>query len=429
MGAKASMSEGDSSPRRLVLSIVGAEFLVSGGEGGRVADVVANFVGEGYPRVTGLLGTSRGEEVFWPIKYVRDLAAGTILVEPPRDYQPARFERRPGELLLKRDVIGRKLIFIAKDNHPMLVKAADLEISPNPSGTGGFIVSGVIPASPHFLGRLFSRGRPRGRLDFADVEIFKSHVPSSLLKIRYRKLAKIHPSELADLVESASEEEAEEILDAVSEDKELEADVFEELKEKRQLELIARMSDQEVARLLTEMEPDDAVDLFQEIPYERRNDILALINPRRRSILVKLLGFNPESAGGLMSPEYVCVPEEATVADVLRAVARAESLPPSLASTVFVLDKGHRVVGAVPVARVIGLERSVAVKDVMDTNPPTVAASADFTEVVTTMSDYNLTALAVVDERGTLIGVITVDDVLERLVPENWRRRLEGTPA
>src|ERR1700681_952596 len=145
-------------------------------------------------------------------------------------------------------------------------------------------------------------------LDWADMEPFVGHVPSARLRFSHRKLANLHPAEIADLVEAASHDEGEEIIEAVGQDRELEADVFEELDEHHQLEFIRERPDSDVAAVIARMAPDDAADLIVEIDQERRGRILALLSPAQRHQIEALLGYNPSTAGGLMRPELIGMP-------------------------------------------------------------------------------------------------------------------------
>ena len=128
-------------------------------------------------------------------------------------------------------------------------------------------------------------------------------MPTARLRFSFRKLANLHPAEIADLVEAASHEEGEEIIKAVGQDRELEADVFEELDEHHQLEFIRERPDEQVAAVIARMATDDAADLIAEIDQDRRARILALLPPAQQRQIEALLGYNPSTAGGLMSPE------------------------------------------------------------------------------------------------------------------------------
>jgi Mg/Co/Ni transporter MgtE len=157
-------------------------------------------------------------------------------------------------------------------------------------------------------------------VDFASIEPFVSHVPSARLRIPYRKLAKLHPAQIADLVEQASHEEGEEIIEAVGLNRELEADVFEELDTEHQLEFLESRSDADAARLLSRMEPDNAADLITEIDQEHRLPILELLPHEQQAKVRQLLSYNADTAGGLMNPDFVSIPPTATVADALEAI-------------------------------------------------------------------------------------------------------------
>ncbi len=154
----------------------------------------------------------------------------------------------------------------------------------------------------------------------------------------YRKLSKLHPAQIADLVEQASHEEGEEIIEAVGADRELEADVFEELDTTHQLEFLESRSDADAARLLARMEPDNAADLISEIDQDRRLPILERLPDIQKTKVRQLLSYSADTAGGLMNPDFVSVPATATVADALEAI-RTSRVPAEALHAVFVLDE------------------------------------------------------------------------------------------
>ena len=147
-------------------------------------------------------------------------------------------------------------------------------------------------------------------------------MPTARLRIPYRKLARLRPAQIADLVEAASHEEGEEIIKAVGLDRELEADVFEELDTEHQREFLRTRSDEEAARLLATMAPDDAADLIVDLDQERRLPVLEALPDRQQAKVRALLSYNPETAGGLMSPDFLALPERHVVSDALEAIAR-----------------------------------------------------------------------------------------------------------
>jgi Mg/Co/Ni transporter MgtE len=247
-------------------------------------------------------------------------------------------------------------------------------------------------------------------------------VPSARLRFSHRKLANLHPAEIADLVEAASHEEGEELIEAVGQDRELEADVFEELDEHHQLEFIRERPDAQVAAVVARMAPDDAVDLIAEIDQERRAHILALLPPAGRRRIETLLGYNPSTAGGLMSPELIALDEDSSAADALARV-RVSDIGPQMLTTVYVLDASGALTGSAAIVGLLRCDPAARLADVAEREPESVHTDADLPEVARTMTDYNLVMLPVVDEEQRVVGVITVDDVLELTLPAGWRRR------
>jgi Mg/Co/Ni transporter MgtE len=223
-------------------------------------------------------------------------------------------------------------------------------------------------------------------------------------------------------VEAASHAEGEEILEALGHDKELEADIFEELDDEHQLEFLRERSDNEVAALLARMEPDDAADLLMSLDQDRRLPVLNLLPPGKQRKIRGLLGHNPQTAGGLMNPDFVAVAEHSTVEQVLETIRRSE-LPAEQLHTVLVLDQDGKLAGGVPVAALIRADPHEALAGLVDETGPAVSAEADVPEIARVMTDFNLMSLPVLDAEGRPIGVLAVDDILELLLPEEWRWR------
>src|ERR1700680_2972249 len=169
------------------------------------------------------------------------------------------------------------------------------------------------------------------------MEPFVGHVPSARLRLSHRKLANLHPAEIADLVEAASHDEGKEIIEAVGQDRELEADVFEGIDEHHQLEFIRERPDAQVAAVIARMDPDDAADLIVEIDQDRRGRVLALLPPAKRRRIETLLGYNPSTAGGLMSPDFISLAPADTVTRAIERV-RSSDLAPGTLTTVYLLD-------------------------------------------------------------------------------------------
>jgi CBS domain-containing protein len=389
---------------------------------GRVEDLIVRLADGGYPPVTGVKARIGGRELFVPVDRIAALEPGAVGLAGEK-LSLGRFERRVGEVLLGQDVLGRKLVNVEADP-PRLMTAHEIELS---CIEGWWRVVGVDHSTRARLRRMLPR-RMRGMigdrpfLDWTDMEPFVGHVPSARLRFSHRKLANLHPAEIADLVEAASHEEGEELIEAVGQDRELEADVFEELDEHHQLEFIRERPDAQVAAVVARMAADDAADLIVEIDQERRGRVLALLPAAQRRQIEALLGYNPSTAGGLMSPDFIQLGETDPVARAIERV-RTSDLAPGTLSTVYLRDAEGRLSGSVPVVTLLRAAPESVLHEVAEHEPESVGTDADLPEVARTMTDYNLVMLAVVDDDERMVGAITVDDVLERTLPSGWRRR------
>jgi CBS domain-containing protein len=334
-----------------------------------------------------------------------------------------RFERRVGEVLLGQDVLGRTLVDVEADP-PVLVTAHEIELV---CIDGWWRVVGVDHTARARLrrrlpGPLKGLLADQAFLDWTALEPFVGHVPSARLRFSHRKLANLHPAEIADLVEAASHEEGEEIIKAVGQDRELEADVFEELDEHHQLEFIRERPDEQVAAVIARMAADDAADLIVEIDQDRRARILALLPPTQQHQIEKLLGYNPSTAGGLMSPDCIVLAEAQPVSAALERVRSSEIAPTTL-TTVYLRDDAGSLSGSAAVVTLLRSDPHTPLSEIAEQEPESVRTDADLPEVARTMTDYNLVMLPVVDEDERIVGVVTVDDVLELTLPAGWRRR------
>ncbi len=386
---------------------------------GRVQDLVARLGDDPHPPIVGAVIRIEGRDLFVPVRKVGGLAEGRVTFEGRR-VDLRRFERRPGELLLAEDLLARHLINLVRGR---LIIANEIEIA---EVDGRWEVVGVDPSPRSFLRRLLGRSstdaaRSESIVDFASIEPFVSHVPTARLRIPYRKLARLHPAQIADLVEQASHEEGEEIIEAVGLDRELEADVFEELDTPHQLEFLEGRSDAEAARLLARMEPDNAADLITEVDQERRLPILEKLPPEQQSKVRRLLSYNADTAGGLMNTDFVSVPATATVAVALEAV-RDSTAPAASVQAVFVVDESGQPLGAAAMAALVRARPDELALAAARSPLAHVHAHWDVLRVARKMSDFNLTVLPVLDdEHQRMVGVVTVDDLLEELLPQGWR--------
>ena len=408
-------------PRVLHLSLIlGGEVAGrAGGRLGRVDDLVVRLGDGGYPPVTGVLATIAGREVFLAGDVVERLEHHHVALTTDRlDLRP--YARRPQEVLLRKDVLDRQLIDV---DGARLRRANDIELA---RVDGWWRVVGVDVGPRGIVRRLVPRRfadriREDPILDWSDVEPFTGHVPTVRLRAPHPKLVRLHPAELADLVEAAGSSEGEEILAAVHDDPELEADLFEELDASRAREFLEHRDDVEVAAILSRMESDDAVDALLELDQDRRAAIIELLSATQRRRIETLLGYEPATAGGLMSPDFVCVYGQATAQEALDRLRQSRAAPETL-EVIFVMGTSRRVSGAIPLADLVRADPDEVLGEIAPL-PRVVQLDAELEEVARLMTDYDLTVIGVVDSEQRMQGVVTVDDVLELVLPRGWRRR------
>jgi CBS domain-containing protein len=398
-----------------------------GGESiGRLSDVIVRLRGADNPLVTGLVATVGGRQVYVPIEQVASFEGDSVkLTSAKLDLRA--FERRGGEVLLRADVLGHRLIDVESAH---LIKAGDLELEHR---DGEWVVAGV---DTHRQSRRLFGGRRRPPAEAADnsfrewakFEPLIGHSSSALLRGPFARIRRLKPAQIADLIEDASKDEETEILGQVHADPELEADVFEELDEDLATRLLGARTDSEIAEVLSRMRADDAADAIAELPQRRRQPVLDLLPPGQRTKVLTLMGFNPTSAGGLMGVDFLAVSADAEVSEALDAVARSTSLQPEALTSVHALDERGRLCGVARLVSLVQSDPATRLKDIYDDDPVRIGADTDVVDVAVLMSDYNLITIPVVDERRNMIGVITVDDVLEVTLPDDWRRREAAQP-
>jgi CBS domain-containing protein/sporulation protein YlmC with PRC-barrel domain len=402
----------------------------NGGESlGRLSDVIVRLRGSDYPLVTGIVvALGGGREVFVPLEQVAAFE-GDVLKLTTAKLDLRQFERREGEVLLSADVLGHRLIDV---ENARLVRAADLQLYRDGSE---WVLSGVD--SRRRRRRLFGLLGPDPRAaaddgpafrDWHDFESLIGHEGSALARRPFARVRRLKPAQIADLLEDASKSEETEILGRVHDDPELEADVFEELDEDLATRLLGARTDTEIAAVLSRMRADDAADAVAELPQARRQPVIDLLPPPQRTKVLTLLGFSHTSAGGLMGVDFVAVPSMRTVADALAAIRESATLQPEALTSVHAVDSEGGLRGVATLVTLIQSDPAGSLIDVCDTDPVRVGADTDVMDVAVLMTDYNLVTIPVVDDERRLLGVITVDDVLEVTLPDDWRRREAAEP-
>lgn len=381
---------------------------------GTLADVIVRLHPDRYPPLTGLVMRVGPNNVFVPVTDITAIDNNRISLGTAKlDLRP--FERRDGEVLLKQAVLGHRLIDV---DRAALVRAYDVAISPSPDG---WVATGLDVHKRGWLGR--ANHEQHVVRDWKSFEALIGHEASIHVRSGFRRLRGLKPAQIADLIESASTKERDDLLEHLHNNPELEADVFEELEEDHQTQVLKSRSTEEIADVLSRMRTDDAVDAILDLPQDRRRPVVDALPEIKRADVLRLMRYQDGSAGGLMGVEYLAIDELRTIADVLQIVRDATSQQPEALSTIYSVDTDKRLVGTLSLVRAIQADPSALLRDVSDLEPVHADPRDDIIDIANLMADYNLLSLPILDDERHILGVITVDDALEAAIPDDWRRR------
>jgi CBS domain-containing protein/sporulation protein YlmC with PRC-barrel domain/flagellar motility protein MotE (MotC chaperone) len=407
-----------SSPVLHLSELLGQPVIAQSGDTiGKVEDVVVRLVGiDIYPPVTGLVAGIGGNRAYVPWQQIAQWAHGQVRLSQNKVDLRA-FERRPGEVLLRADLLDHRLIDVPAAE---LVHAYDVELED--TGTDWVLARLDTRRPARFFG-LIKAGSGHASRDWKSFEPLIGHQQSSIERRAKDRFGKLKPAQIADLLEDADKLEGGEILDRIHSDPELEADVFEELDPDKANKLLENMSDNDVAAVLSRMRADDAADALFELRQSRRRRVLELLPAGQRTKVITLMGFNPATAGGLMSVDVASCSVESTAQEAISILANSNTLQPEALLNMHVLNEADELVGVVPVIALLQSVPGTRVLEVADVDPVRVTPEADVTDIALLMTDYNLVTIPVVDAHDHVLGVVTFDDLLEATVPEEWRRR------
>jgi CBS domain-containing protein/sporulation protein YlmC with PRC-barrel domain len=387
---------------------------------GKVIDVLVAYRNSGAPRTTGMLIEITGRRrVFVPIARVTSIAPGQVITNGLIDLR--RFTQRGQEVRIIAEMLGRKVSL--KDGSGQAT-IEDLAIEQN--NQKDWVVSDLFVRRPKTSATPFGRGATLfvEWNDVTEQQSEESQSAEQLIATYSDMLPADLASALMDLPEDRMIEVAEEL------DDERLADVLEELPEEEQIEIVQDLDDERAAEVLDLMQPDDAADLMQNLPEDRAEAILDLMDEEEADDIRRLMSFGEFTAGGLMTTEPVICSADATVAEAMALIRRKE-VAPALAASVFVTLPPHetttgRYLGMVHFQKLLRYPPHERLGSLLDTDVEPVSAETHISKIHRTLANYNLVALPVVDKENRLIGVVTVDDVLDHLLPEDWRTEDES---
>jgi CBS domain-containing protein len=387
---------------------------------GRIADLVAAMRGLDPPLVVGVLVRRGRDALFVPAAALANLdTQGAIAA---MEVAPSPFQRRSQEFLLGRDFMDSEVVDLAR---PRVVRVNEVLLE---RAAMQWQVSGVDVGVRALLRRIFPRGTWRSAdsaqvVPWAQIELLAAEVPGGTLLPDHRRLSRLHPADIARVADAVPSRLATEIVASL--DDELAADTMEEMIDEKQADVIGSLDPDRAAGILERMAPDAAADVLAELEPELVDAVLQRMDPAEAGDVHALLTYPHDTAGGLMTTDYVIAPRDLRVGDAPDYL-RAEMQVPEWVYYVYVVEepRDRRLLGTVSLRDLFLAAPDQTCGEIMTTVLRSVGPEEKATVVARLMSDYNLLTLPVVDQQGRLLGIVSMDDALEVVLPSELRRQL-----
>jgi magnesium transporter len=385
-----------------------------------IKDVIVRL-GEDHPPVTGLVARHMRRDIFLPrTRFAKFGEAGAQLNFDLLDLRD--FKRREGEVLLARDVLDKQLIDV---DGKRVVRVNDVQLI---EVAGEWRVTGADVSLQGLWRRLAPAGflgsrRPVEVIDWADVGYLATDAAEVRLKSSRDKLSRLHPVEIARLAESLSYRQGAEVVAAL--DDETAAETLEEMPDESQARIIGDMDKERAADILEWMSPDEAADVLGDLPEATAEDLLSRMEGEEKTDVAELLHYEDDTAGGLMTNEFITLPQGLTVGEAL-ARLREMAETPNMIYYLYVVERegSWKLVGVIALRSLILADQSAPLEHVMRDEFQHAHPDDPARDVAHKIAEYNLLALPVVDDLGEIAGIVTVDDAMELLLPKGWRQRL-----
>ncbi len=389
---------------------------------GRVADFVVEHPEDTFPRVDAVAMTTRGGRKLAPIANVLEIADdGTMLLAapptidaPPDDETLYLVEDLFDKQIV--DVDGRKVVRIndlelARTAGAIRVVAADI-------GVAGLLRRlGAGRIAPGLIARI-----PRALIAWDNVAPLHDLNPDQIrLSVSQSRLSRMRPSDLAGIISELSAQDAARVVGAL--DDEHAADALEHLDPDRQRTVIDDLGTERAADIIEEMDSDDAADLLGELSEDKQQELLAEMEPETAEELRELVAYDEDTAGGLMTTDYFWVYPHRTVT---ATIAKIRELAPETEFIyyLYVTDQSQKLLGVLSLRTLLLAAPDATIHSIMDADLVSVRSDTSGEDVAATIARYDLLACPVTDEQGTMLGLVTVDDAIDAIIPERLKKKL-----
>lgn len=367
-----------------------------------------------YPEITGIIIKSHRKKAYIPYEFVETLGYGVVTLKKSNCWD-FDYELGDNEYFLEKDVLDQQIFDISGIR---VVRVNDLELV---KIDHKYHLIALDISNRGLLRRLgFSKwpffGKVKAQMiDYENVSLVKGHVGSLHLKTTNAKLEKLHPADIANLIENLNVQESTKLMQSL--DEETAAEVLEEVQPEYKDTLLEHINSKDLAEIVEEMETDEAANVMQDLSQRKREQVYRRLDVKMAKDIHRLSKYEDDVAGGLMSSTFFKVDNQVKVSEVLKRI-KNESEEWSSIHHIYVIDKAEKLVGVVSLRRLMLAKPVQKIANVMSSVVTTVETDTEADEVAQIMTKYNLLSVAVVDQRGFLKGVITVDDILRYLVPD-----------
>ena len=388
----------------------------NGDQVGKVRDAVATLRSNNQsPRILGIIvEVPPRKRIFVPITRVTSIDNGHVIITGLLNMR--RFEPRTNEITVLSEMLDRSVTLV-ETNEKVTVEDIAMELSK----TGDWFIERV-----HIMkrGSGFRRRGSTITVKWSEISGFTLNENNQGVTNLLGTLANLRAADLASVLHDLNLKRRVEVARALNDERL--ADVLEEMDEASRVELLAELEGERAADVLEEMDPDDAADLLREVGQERAQVLLALMEPEDAEDVKRLMHYEDYSAGGMMTTEPIVLTTDSTVAEALAKI-RSSEVSPGLAAQIFVCRQPietptGRFMGVVHIQRLLREPPSTLLGGILDTDIVPLSVEANLNEVSLYLASYNLLSVPIVDSNDRLLGAVTVDDVLDHLLPENWRQ-------
>ncbi len=385
---------------------------------GSISDLAIQ-TGEVFPRITSLAFLGPGKTPFmisWR-KYVSEFTDEGIVLKVDRT--AIRFSYlQPDEVLLARDLLNKQIV----DTQGMkVVRVNDLKLSVSGSqlrllgaevgirgllrGLAPWVERAALAVAKTFHKKIDEKIIAWNYMDLLDRDLSKVQ-----LSVSHTRLEELHPADVADILEQLDPKQRANVFQHLDDARA--GDAISEMEDEFQADVIGNLDDARASRLLGDMDPDDAADIVGDLPYEKAEKLLRLMGVENAAEIRQLLGYREDTAGGLMTTQYVSMRTTDTVAETIEALRALDEDHPTV-NYVYVIDEYDKLVGVLSLRTLVLATSNTQLKDIMFDEIITAFPEEEEEDVAADISKYDLLAMPVVDESGRMLGIVTVDDAME----------------